>query len=662
MLGHDINVDTTTIDFNTPLVPEKSQAGYKYFCDVWRTDKRLRKIRIRRHIRFARCNTCVQFRELRAHTRDLTTLKTLNRDEYEHYVFVRQEREGYYLRRRLAIRYPKHFLSLIIDGADQGAYALPYFHESCKESIAVYKAHVHMYGILSHGRTPQVVTVLPTVKQGSNATIDCLFRALVRTKRMEGSLPPVIFLQLDNTTKQCKNSHLLAFAAYLVHFGVVREVVLSFLPVGHTHEDIDQLFACFSKWLKAHSAASRPKLEAAMMQAYTSTGGKSVRVDVTHLDRLANLSHWLEPHTMNLTSVTGDNKFTSYRQFRIWTREDGRVHVDARKRSDTPGDSTDYNGLRNWEASTPVFKDTEETRAFLEAGPFPNYTTVVDDEDDEEDGGGYARSEFPVPNAQLAAPIRYERDSNLEAVDAEHRRKGFKRLCDTRHIIDNEDKTDLGIIMAAIDSKAPLPFNWPCLDVEFVFGMAWKRQKKSRGGVGARAALRCTAVYEKYPIGSIVMATGTPATEAEGGVDDGSDVAVANEVWLGYVAEIDHKCPQSGDLGFGVKWYYFTTNSKGKPKWDRIYSKSKEVSYLHIDSVNGKLSGTGIGGAGKLTAEGKAQCRYWEDKMAKQAERANQEHIGEEPGESRAAAAGGAKEGGKSKEPKKKRKRRKKTA
>ena len=41
-----------------------------------------------------------------------------------------------------------------------------------------------------------------------------------------------------------------ALCATLVRLGFFQEVELSFLIVGHTHEDIDQRFSCISSTLK----------------------------------------------------------------------------------------------------------------------------------------------------------------------------------------------------------------------------------------------------------------------------------------------------------------------------------------------------------------------------------------------------------------------------
>ncbi|KAL3694860.1 hypothetical protein R1sor_008511 [Riccia sorocarpa] len=56
-------------------------------------------------------------------------------------------------------------------------------------------------------------------------------------------LPPVFMLQMDNSAKDNKNIHVLAFCSELVIRGVFETVEVNFLMVGHTHEDVDALFS-----------------------------------------------------------------------------------------------------------------------------------------------------------------------------------------------------------------------------------------------------------------------------------------------------------------------------------------------------------------------------------------------------------------------------------
>ncbi|CAM6082336.1 unnamed protein product [Calypogeia fissa] len=57
------------------------------------------------------------------------------------------------------------------------------------------------------------------------------------------ALPRHLHLQLDNSWKDNKNQTVIAFYSQLVGRGVFQTITLSFLMVGHTHEDVDALFS-----------------------------------------------------------------------------------------------------------------------------------------------------------------------------------------------------------------------------------------------------------------------------------------------------------------------------------------------------------------------------------------------------------------------------------
>ena len=103
---------------------------------------------------------------------------------------------------------------------------------------------------------------------------DLMINVLVDVLLKREALAPVLYLQLDNTARENKNQYVMAFLAYLVQAGIFSEVsiaqiniiksmnsillyfqiYLSFLMVGHTHEDIDQVFSRVFSYLKKNSA------------------------------------------------------------------------------------------------------------------------------------------------------------------------------------------------------------------------------------------------------------------------------------------------------------------------------------------------------------------------------------------------------------------------
>lgn len=105
-------------------------------------------------------------------------------------------------------------------------------------------------GVLFHGPLNRqdflcFLTSADNIPGGSNQTIDALSRglfSLIEKREAQGllNIPSELFVQLDNTTKDNKNRFFFAFCEYLVHIGLFARVTVNFLPVGHTHEDIDR--------------------------------------------------------------------------------------------------------------------------------------------------------------------------------------------------------------------------------------------------------------------------------------------------------------------------------------------------------------------------------------------------------------------------------------
>ena len=104
----------------------------------------------------------------------------------------------------------------------------------------------------------------------------------------------MLYLQLDNAADN-KNRYLLAFCALLVHTNVFRKVKISFLMVGHTHEDVEQVFSRISVALGRKHILSRASLENTITTSYTPN------IEVRRLQQTGKWNHWLT-NTMQLTT------------------------------------------------------------------------------------------------------------------------------------------------------------------------------------------------------------------------------------------------------------------------------------------------------------------------------------------------------------------------
>lgn len=135
----------------------------------------------------------------------------------------------------------------------------------------------------------------------SNVTIEVLQRVLTIIEQQKGTLPSKLCLQMDNCARENKNQYVLAYLSWLVQRQVFQEVELSFLPVGHTHEDIDQLFSRLAVYLRGHDAIDRTMLYAGIQKAFHQYGLAPV---CYHLDTVANLREFFKPHLKEIGGQT----------------------------------------------------------------------------------------------------------------------------------------------------------------------------------------------------------------------------------------------------------------------------------------------------------------------------------------------------------------------
>ena len=83
-------------------------------------------------------------------------------------------------------------------------------------------------------------------------------------------MPEVLFVQEDNSGKDNKNSCCFAFFGYLVKLKVFHQVILTFLPVGHTHSKIDQCHSVTAMKLGREDLVTLSQMIAHVRELFTS--------------------------------------------------------------------------------------------------------------------------------------------------------------------------------------------------------------------------------------------------------------------------------------------------------------------------------------------------------------------------------------------------------
>ena len=279
-----------------PMIP-----SFSWFCASWDADEEARKCVVRRHLPFAKCDSCALTRRAIRDTRDHDMRVQLSKVHARHVSLMNKERGVYWAHRDLARRFPSKHLSLCIDGADQSDHALPHVQEKSHTSSEAYKAKVHVTGVIAHGRDTYVYTCPSHVKFGHNMTIQAIWDTIVDIQRRDGQLPENLYLQLDNTSRQNKGRFLTAFSELLVAAGLFKHIKVCFLPVGHTHEDIDQFFSRIAIRLRKYDAWCRKELAFQIRESYTTKEGRKPLV--FHWDSVAHISGWFKGKNSDGTKV-----------------------------------------------------------------------------------------------------------------------------------------------------------------------------------------------------------------------------------------------------------------------------------------------------------------------------------------------------------------------
>ena len=225
---------------------------------------------------------------------------------------VKEERTDYAQRIILAKRRPDLYLNLTIDGSDNSAYGFPYFSERTHSTSKGYKVRSKLYAAILHGHFGAAFTFAANLTGGSVVTVEIINRMLdYFLKDKPGNrLPPTLWIQLDNTCRDNKNRYVFGFLQSLVDMGQFQEVEVNFLPVGHTHCDIDQLFSRVSVHLYGNNCFSfRDLLRKA----------KAACSLIKYTARLYGFANWKDHCQAHGLLDEGDEftNFTSNRQFRF---------------------------------------------------------------------------------------------------------------------------------------------------------------------------------------------------------------------------------------------------------------------------------------------------------------------------------------------------------
>ena len=163
--------------------------------------------------------------------------------------------------------------------------------------------HTHLTGVIIHGKQNLFILDYAQWKQDSNLTINILLAILVNHFG-EKPLTPTMYLQMDNCWRENKNHYVFGFLAYLVALGYFEQIQVTFLPVGHTHEDIDAKFGNFSASLRILNALTMKELISVIKDVL-----KEAKLEPYILSKLYNVKDWLVPFLNDIHYLSDSHCF-----------------------------------------------------------------------------------------------------------------------------------------------------------------------------------------------------------------------------------------------------------------------------------------------------------------------------------------------------------------
>ena len=237
---------------------------YAAFCFRWARDRECSNIKLcKKKGTFAQCDTCADFAVELGACKSPNTAEDVKKRWNLHVDHVMNCRRICYANRDRAFAQPDKLVCLIADIMDQAKTTLPHFKRMKKSWSSKWWLKQCLMGVKVHGQRMDHYIANPRVGTGggSNFTVECILRTLRKLSEENyastgGKLPPKLYMQLDNCSGDNKNYTILAFCNFLVDQGVFEEVEVGYLPVGHTHEDIDQAFSVLSRHLRNRDCLS----------------------------------------------------------------------------------------------------------------------------------------------------------------------------------------------------------------------------------------------------------------------------------------------------------------------------------------------------------------------------------------------------------------------
>eukprot|EP00873_Tetraselmis_striata_P027805 jgi/Tetstr1/448069/TSEL_035368.t1 len=286
---------------------EVKLASFDTFRRTWKED--FPDVTTPKVKRFSHCPICAAGKALRDQAREICTKdmtpeerqvhrqhqqlvrRQVRAEQKVHLERVRQERRDLnnaVFQSRLG---HGNFFFFEIDSMDSAKTLLPHWVRIPKTVKPDMLLKYHLTCVKYDGYRPDdIYYYTNTIPHDSSTTCTLIWITIMKEIQHRGRKIPYIRIQMDNTVRENKNRNVAALCNWLVSIGICDVIHLVFLPVGHTHERVDQIFSRISLALSRSSAYTIEAFLDLVAKAFSPTP------EIAELSFSLDFSEWLRPH------------------------------------------------------------------------------------------------------------------------------------------------------------------------------------------------------------------------------------------------------------------------------------------------------------------------------------------------------------------------------
>eukprot|EP00873_Tetraselmis_striata_P036446 jgi/Tetstr1/456710/TSEL_043410.t1 len=300
---------------------EVKLASFDTFRRTWKED--FPDVTTPKVKRFSHCPICAAGKALRDQAREICTKdmtpeerqvhrqhqqlvrRQVRAEQKVHLERVRQERRDLnnaVFQSRLG---HGNFFFFEIDSMDSAKTLLPHWVRIPKTVKPDMLLKYHLTCVKYDGYRPDdIYYYTNTIPHDSSTTCTLIWITIMKEIQHRGRKIPYIRIQMDNTVRENKNRNVAALCNWLVSIGICDVIHLVFLPVGHTHERVDQIFSRISLALSRSSAYTIEAFLDLVAKAFSPTP------EIAELSISLDFSEWLRPHFQDhILDISKPHKF-----------------------------------------------------------------------------------------------------------------------------------------------------------------------------------------------------------------------------------------------------------------------------------------------------------------------------------------------------------------